>query len=121
MMSHARHACLSPCWPIWLLAIGLIGGRTTAGQEVQSGFRLSDATLGLIYLTQAKYRGGDGPDDLYRRIAHGIPGTQMPGYKNVLGDDDVWDVVNFLRSLRPKEFRDRPGTPRAPTPKGVEQ
>jgi putative copper resistance protein D len=51
--------------------------------------------------------------DLYWWITHGISGTAMPGFGDVLNDDDRWDIINFLgafavgyqaRSIEPKVF-----------------
>ena len=46
------------------------------------------------------YRGGNHPDDLYRRIVNGIEGTPMPSatvlQKNT---DDLWALVAFVKSL----------------------
>lgn len=57
------------------------------------------------------YRGGRRPLDLYRRIAAGIKGTPMNGFKTNLydtegdrKDEDVWHVVNYVLSL-PYEMR----------------
>jgi putative copper resistance protein D len=36
--------------------------------------------------------------NLFWWIAHGIPGTPMPGFAPQLSDMDVWDVVQFLRA-----------------------
>jgi mono/diheme cytochrome c family protein len=47
--------------------------------------------------------GGAEPADLYRAIAYGLQGP-MPGYKH-LGDDAVWKVVYYTKSLA-----DRRGT-----------
>lgn len=45
------------------------------------------------------YRGGRRPMDLYRRIAAGIKGTPMPAGGNVLKPEEIWDLVNYVRSL----------------------
>ncbi|HEV3343871.1 MAG TPA: cytochrome c, partial [Pirellulales bacterium] len=49
------------------------------------------------------YRGGRRPLDLYRRIRGGIPGTPMPeggaGPKAVLKPEDIWNLVDYVRSL----------------------
>jgi mono/diheme cytochrome c family protein len=52
------------------------------------------------------YRGGRRPLDIYRRIAAGIKGTPMNGFKTNLydaeggrKDEDVWHVVNYVLSL----------------------
>lgn len=34
--------------------------------------------------------------DLFWWIAHGIPGTPMPGFASLLGDADIWDLIQFL-------------------------
>jgi mono/diheme cytochrome c family protein len=64
------------------------------------------------------YRGGRRPMDLYRRMYAGIPGTPMPGLGSGPGaappaapaagapagdqkltDAEIWDLVNYVRSL----------------------
>jgi mono/diheme cytochrome c family protein len=55
--------------------------------------------------TEGIFRGGDRPVDQYYRIAVGIKGTPMPpagpspGSKGILAPEDIWHVVNFVRSL----------------------
>ncbi len=43
------------------------------------------------------YRGGAEPEQIYRRIAAGIDGTPMPAA--TLPEEDIWHLVNFVRSL----------------------
>lgn len=43
--------------------------------------------------------GHDGPH-LYKTIMNGIGGTPMPSFSGLFKDDDVWDVVHFVQSLR---------------------
>lgn len=56
--------------------------------------------------TKGIFRGGARPEDLYLRIYIGIKGTPMPGVgptpgvKGVLTPEEIWDVVNYVRSLR---------------------
>jgi putative copper export protein/mono/diheme cytochrome c family protein len=38
------------------------------------------------------------PGDLFWWIAHGIPGTPMPGFAPRLSDSEIWDLVQFLRA-----------------------
>lgn len=51
------------------------------------------------------YRGGRNPDDLYRRIHAGINGTPMPatgpspGAPAVLQPEEIWNLVDYVRSL----------------------
>lgn len=43
------------------------------------------------------FRGGAEPEHIYLRIAAGIDGTPMPAA--TLPEADIWDLVNFVRSL----------------------
>ena len=53
-------------------------------------------------LTQGDLRGGREPLEIFWRVRCGIPGTPMPALKT-LDDNDVWQIVNFVRQLmRPK-------------------
>ena len=64
--------------------------------------RPADLTLGL-------YRGGRRPIDIYWRIANGIKGTPMPGYRNSLSDEQIWQLVHFVRALPyRKDFQEAP-------------
>ncbi len=67
-------------------------------------------------LARGIYRFGRRPIDLYRRIYAGINGTPMPehfgmqiieadGSKRALDEDDIWNLVHYVRSLgeRPLE------------------
>jgi putative copper resistance protein D len=36
------------------------------------------------------------PGDLYWWITHGMAGSPMPGFADVLTNDDRWDIINFL-------------------------
>jgi mono/diheme cytochrome c family protein len=49
------------------------------------------------------YRGGNTPEKIYHRIAYGIDGTPMPSIEGVLPAEDVWHLVNFVRSLAEPE------------------
>jgi mono/diheme cytochrome c family protein len=49
------------------------------------------------------FRGGSTSADLYRRITQGIDGTPMPAATFVEGEferDDVWHLINFIRSIQ---------------------
>lgn len=41
-----------------------------------------------------------GDDYLFWRIAEGKPGTSMPPWKNILTEEQVWQVVSFVRTLK---------------------
>lgn len=57
---------------------------------------------------QGVFRGGGRPEELYQRIYVGIKGTPMPGAgpgpgsAGVLKPDDIWHVVDYVRSLSGK-------------------
>ncbi len=53
------------------------------------------------------FRGGSSSKDLYLRITQGIDGTPMPAATFVEGqfvEDDVWHLINFVRSLQTAEI-----------------
>ncbi len=50
-------------------------------------------------LREGIYRGGADPKNLYHRIANGIEGTPMPAAEGVLQPQDIWHLVNYVRSL----------------------
>ena len=39
------------------------------------------------------------PRELYRTTADGLPGTSMPGWKNVIPDAAIWAVTAYVLSL----------------------
>lgn len=46
-----------------------------------------------------EFRFGGRPADVYRRIKVGISGTIMPAADPALTDDDIWDLVYYVRSI----------------------
>ena len=38
-------------------------------------------------------------EDLFRMIRDGMPGTAMPGWSDVLGEQDIWDLAAYLKTL----------------------
>jgi mono/diheme cytochrome c family protein len=62
-------------------------------------------------LRQGLFRGGRRPIDIYRRIYAGINGGPMPGIgeakdaegKPVMGDEDMWALVHYVRSLSERD------------------
>ncbi len=70
-------------------------------------------------LTNGLYRGGVDPDDVFRRIRHGMMGSVMPQYpERSLSDDDAWHVVNYTLSLASPALREKQVV-RRPPPKGL--
>jgi high-affinity iron transporter len=41
-----------------------------------------------------------GDDYLFWRISKGKPGTSMVGWQGILTDEQIWQVVTFIRSLK---------------------
>jgi mono/diheme cytochrome c family protein len=53
--------------------------------------------------SEGYFRGGDKASDLWIRIVQGIEGTPMPAatfVENEFIQDDVWHLINFIRSLQ---------------------
>ena len=67
-------------------------------------FQLPIQRLKARNYTQGIFHGGDRPIDLYWRIHTGLKGTPMPaagpmpGVDGVLKPEEIWDVVNYVRS-----------------------
>jgi len=74
------------------------------GIKAQGG-RGPDLTLGV-------YSNGNEDKDLFRVIAHGVGGTEMPGYGARIGDENVWRMVTYIRSVANRK-EEAPGGDRA--------
>jgi mono/diheme cytochrome c family protein len=46
------------------------------------------------------FRGGPEASDIYMRFRAGISGTPMPSYKDSASDPEMWDLANYVVSLR---------------------
>jgi mono/diheme cytochrome c family protein len=71
--------------------------------EVVEGDALTPRTIPPRNLRLGVYRGGRRPLDLYYRIHAGINGAPMPAAKGTVPPEDIWHIVNYIRSL-PYEF-----------------
>ena len=45
--------------------------------------------------------------DLFRIISNGMPGTSMPAWQGLLGDEEIWQLVDYIKSFSP-DFADYP-------------
>ena len=45
------------------------------------------------------FRGGPTADDIYMRLKTGLTGSPMPSYAEVLSDEDLWHLANYVDSL----------------------
>ena len=71
--------------------------------RVLDGDALTPRTIPPRNLRHGIYRGGRRPLDLYYRIHAGINGAPMPAAKGTIPPEDIWHIVNYVRSL-PYEF-----------------
>jgi len=55
-------------------------------------------TLPIMPTDLAAHASGHRVGELFWWIAHGIPGTPMPGFTPRLSDAEIWDLVQFLRA-----------------------
>jgi mono/diheme cytochrome c family protein len=53
-------------------------------------------------LTDNEWKHGSSDGEIFTLIKEGSKGTGMRGYGTKLKDDDLWNVVNYLRTLGPK-------------------
>lgn len=51
-------------------------------------------------LTDDKWDHGSSDADIFRVIKRGLPPTMMPGFDGRVSDQQIWNIVNYLRSLR---------------------
>jgi hypothetical protein len=49
--------------------------------------------------TRSKIRSGTTLKDLYRTIASGIGGANMPTWKGALPEEEIWGLVYYVKSL----------------------
>ena len=54
-------------------------------------------------------------DDLYRSIAHGLPGTSMLAWQGLLSDEQIRALAGYVKQFSPRFATERP-TPVAATP-----
>jgi len=67
--------------------------------SVLDGDALRPRTIPPRNLRHGIYRGGRRPLDLYYRIHAGINGAPMPAAKGTVPPEEIWHIVNYIRSL----------------------
>lgn len=67
--------------------------------QVLDGDALKPRTIPPRNLRQGIYRGGRRPLDLYYRIHAGINGAPMPAAAGTVAPEEIWHIVNYVRSL----------------------
>jgi mono/diheme cytochrome c family protein len=64
-----------------------------------------DVVANATDLTSPKaYKSGTSEGEIFRSIRDGA-GETMPPFETQLGRDDMWNLVNFIRSLWPEDVR----------------
>ncbi len=51
-------------------------------------------------LSEAHYKSGDNPPDLFRTISTGLDGTPMVGFNGTHETEEIWNLVAYVKSLR---------------------
>ena len=54
--------------------------------------------IAALDLTTGEWLHGGSDAQLFRTIARGVPGTEMPGNVN-MSEDEVWMILAYLRTL----------------------
>ena len=67
-----------------------------------------DFTMGLYKIKTSPFS-EDFPNDadIFRMISDGMPSTDMPGWKDMLSEQDRWDLVAYLKAFA--ELEEEPG------------
>ncbi len=47
------------------------------------------------------------PEEVVQRLMYGVNGSGMPGWKDVVTDEELWAIAYYVQSL--KELRNTPG------------
>ena len=97
----------------WTIAAGIVPEDRVSLEPLIKAGALKPSPISARNLQYGIFRGGNLPEDLYRRIVDGIEGTPMPAaalQPDVtvgLTERQVWDLVNYCLNLK---FRPRTGT-----------
>jgi mono/diheme cytochrome c family protein len=59
------------------------------------GFKITPADF-----TKEHLKSGPGHEDLYRTIAMGLDGTPMVGFHSVFKEEQIWELVAYVNSLK---------------------
>jgi mono/diheme cytochrome c family protein len=51
-------------------------------------------------LTDDQWDHGSSDGEIFTVIKRGLPPTMMPGFDGGIPDQDIWNIVNYLRSLQ---------------------
>ena len=62
-----------------------------------------DFPVVMVSFQEGYYKSGRTDQDLYRTIATGMKGTTMDGYLGDVSEQDIWKIVDYIRSLARSE------------------
>ena len=71
-------------------------GMTISIIEEQKGKQPSD-------LTDDQWDHGSSDGEIFTVIKRGLPPTMMAGFDGRISDQDIWNIVNYLRTLRSRK------------------
>ena len=54
-------------------------------------------------LTDDQWDHGPSDGEIYAVTKRGLPPTMMPGFDGAISDDNLWSIVNYLRTLAPRK------------------
>ena len=54
-------------------------------------------------LTDGQWDHGSSDGEIYAVIKKGIPPTMMAGWDGRIPDNDIWNIVNYIRTLAAKK------------------
>jgi len=90
----------------WTSKVGLLPTDLDALLPLMARGGMKPQPLKPRNILEGHFRGGRTPEDLYRRIRYGIPGSPMPAAAVVqsreepgLLEEDIWHLVNYVLSI----------------------
>jgi mono/diheme cytochrome c family protein len=54
-------------------------------------------------LTDAQWDHGSSDGEICAVLKRGLPPTMMPGFDGAVSDENLWNIVNYLRTLAPQQ------------------
>ena len=91
----------------WTVSVGLDPKDTNAIIPLMARGAWEPKNITPRNFAEGIFRGGSQPENLFHRIANGIAGTPMPAATFVEGEfsrQDIWHLINFIRSLDRSEL-----------------
>lgn len=73
-------------------------GQTGRGDGLDKPLDDLGKPIAVRDLTSGRFQGGTAPDEVFKRIRCGVPGTPMPA-QLAFTDDEVWHLINYVEFL----------------------